>query len=104
MIEPRDSGQIGVLVVALATVTLLVAQGLARFGDALVDAARAQSVADAVALAVAGGRHDVVGDLTRDLHATVVDVLGDDEVTVRVVVNGRVAVSRAVATGAATTP
>lgn len=104
MIESRDSGQIGVLVIAVAAVVLVVVQGMARFGDALVDSARAQSVADAVALAVAGGRPEVVGDLTRGPDATVVDVLGDDEVTVRVVVNGRVAVSRAVGSGAATTP
>ena len=63
MTPPRDSGQIGVLVVAVAAVVLVVVQGMVRFGDTLVDAARAQSTADAIALAVAARRADVVDEL-----------------------------------------
>ena len=98
MSRPRDSGQIGVLVVALAAVVLVVVQGLVRFGDALVDSARAQSGADAVALAVAAGRADEVDDVIRVLDAAVVEVVGEAEVTVRVSIDGRVAVSRAATT------
>lgn len=98
MTSQRDSGQIGVLVVALAAVSLVVVQGVVRFGDALVDMARAQSAADAVALAVAAGRADVIDDVIRGLGATVVEVVGVDEVTARVSVDGRVAVARAAST------
>ena len=98
MIPSRDSGQIGVLVVALAAVCLAVVQGMVRFGDAVADSARAQSVADAVALAVAAGRPDVVDRVTDDHGAVVVNVEESDDaddVTVRVSVNGRPAVARA---------
>lgn len=98
MITSRDSGQIGVLVVAVAAVVLAVVQGLVRFGDALVDSARAQSGADAVALAVAAGRADVIDDVIRGLGATVVEVTGVDEITARVSVDGRQAIARAVTT------
>ncbi len=101
MTSPRDSGQIGVLVVAVAAVALVVVQGMVRFGDALVDSARAQSLADVVALAVAAGRSDVI-DRVIDAHgAIVMDVeeSGDaNDVTVRVSVNGRAAVARAATT------
>ena len=98
MTPRRDSGQIGVVVVALAAVALVVVQGLVRFGDALVDAARAQSVADAVALAVAAGHSSVSEDLIDDHDATIVSISGDDEVTVRVSVGGRTAEARAATT------
>jgi Flp pilus assembly protein TadG len=93
--SPRDSGHIGVLVIALAAVCLVVVQGMVRVGDALADAARAQSVADAVALAVAAGRADVVDQVIDDLGAVVVDVDDADDVTARVAVGGREAVARA---------
>ena len=101
MTSPRDSGQIGVLVVAVAAVCLAAVQGMVRFGDALADSARAQSVADAVALAVAAGRSDVIDQVIGDLESVVIDVeeSGDaDDVTVRVSVNGRAAVARAATT------
>jgi Flp pilus assembly protein TadG len=96
--SPRDSGQIGVLVVAVAAVCLAVVQGMVRFGDALVDSARAQSVADAVALAVAAGRADVVDQVIDDRDVSIVSIDDDQDVTVRVAVNGRSAVARAVST------
>jgi hypothetical protein len=74
---------------------------MVRFGDAVADSARAQSVADAVALAVAAGRSDVIDRVIDDHGAVVVGVeeSGDaDDVTVRVSVNGRVAVARAATT------
>ena len=98
MIASRDSGQIGVLVVTVAAVVLAVVQGMVRFGDALVDSARAQSGADAVALAVAAGRADVIDDVIRSMGAMVVEVVGVDEITVRVSVDGRQAIARAVTT------
>jgi hypothetical protein len=97
----RDSGQIGVLVVAAAAACLAVVQGMVRFGDALVDSARAQSVADAIALAVAAGRPDVVDRVIDDHEEVVVKVeeSGEaDDVTVRVSVNGREADARAATT------
>lgn len=98
MTASRDSGQIGVLVVAVAAVVLVVVQGLVRFGDALVDSARAQSVADAVALAVAAGRAAVVDDLTRGSGIVVQQIDERADVTVRVSVDGRAAVARAATT------
>ena len=98
MTASRDSGQIGVLVVAVATAVLAVVQGMVRFGDVLVDSARAQSGADAVALAVAAGRADVIDDVLRSLGASVVKVTGVDEITARVSVDGRHAIARAVTT------
>jgi Flp pilus assembly protein TadG len=94
----RDSGQIGVLVVALAAVCLAVVQGMVRFGDALVDSARAQSVADAVALAVAAGRSDVIDRVIDGGDVSIVSIDDDQDVTVRVSVNGRVAIARAATT------
>jgi Flp pilus assembly protein TadG len=96
--SPRDSGQIGVLVVTVAAVCLAVVQGFVRFGDALADSARAQSVADAVALAVAAGRADVVDQVIDDRDVSIVSIDDDQDVTVRVAVNGRSAVARAVST------
>jgi Flp pilus assembly protein TadG len=96
--SPRDSGQIGVLVVAVAAVCLAVVQGMVRFGDALVDSARAQSVADAVALAVAAGRSDVIDQVIDGRDVSIVSIDDDQDVTVRVSVNGRAAVARAVST------
>jgi hypothetical protein len=96
--SPRDSGQIGVLVVALAAVCLAVVQGFVRFGDAVVDSARAQSVADAVALAVAAGRPDVVDRMVDGRNVSIVSIDDDRDVTVRVSVNGRVAIARAATT------
>ncbi len=101
MTSSRDSGQIGVLVVAAAAACLAVVQGMVRFGDALVDSARAQSVADAIALAVAAGRPDVVDRVIDDHEEVVVKVeeSGEaDDVTVRVSVNGREADARAATT------
>lgn len=92
------------LVVALAATALAVVHGMVRFGDSLVDSARAQSVADAVALAVAAERADVVPRVIEVLDATVIDVVGDDVVTVRVSVDDRVAMSRAINSWAVTTP
>lgn len=91
----------------MAAVALAVVQGSARFGVALADAARAQSVADAVALALAAGASDVVEELTSDPRAVITDVEwhGSDEVTVRVEFDGRSAMARAAGTfGAADTP
>ena len=99
MTPSRDSGQIGVLVVALSAVALVVLQGLVRFGDALVDSARAQSVADAVALAVAAGRADVVDELTRGFGLVVQRIDEGADVIVRVTVDGRGATARAATTG-----
>lgn len=98
MTPRRDSGQIGVVVVALAAIALAVVQGMVRFGDALVDTARAQSVADAVALAVAAGEDGVVDHLLHDHDATIVSISGDDDVTVRVSIGGRTAAARAATT------
>ena len=98
MTSTRDSGQIGVLVVALAAVSLVVVQGVVRFGDALIDAARAQSAADAVALAVAAGRADLTEVLSESLAADVVSIDGSVDVTVRMVVDGRTAMARAAST------
>ena len=98
MTSPRDSGQIGVLVVATAAVCLAVVQGFVRFGDALVDSARAQSAADAVALAVAAGRSDVIDRVIDGRGVSIVSIDDDQDVTVRVSVNGRAAVARAVST------
>jgi Flp pilus assembly protein TadG len=91
----RDSGQIGVLVVAVAAVCLAVVQGMVRFGDVLVDSARAQSVADAVALAVAARRADAVDRMVDGRDVSIVSIDDDQDVTVRVSVNGRVAIARA---------
>lgn len=98
MTSARDSGQIGVLVVALAAVSLVVVQGMVRFGDALVDTARAQSAADAVALAVAAGRSDLTAVLSEGLAADVVSIDIGVDVTVRMAVDGRTAMARAVST------
>lgn len=98
MTSTRDSGQIGVLVVALAAVSLVVVQGVVRFGDALIDAARAQSAADAVALAVAAGRADLTEVLSESLAADVVSIDGGVDVTVRMSVDGRTAMARAAST------
>ncbi len=98
MTSTRDSGQIGVLVVALAAVSLVVVQGVVRFGDALIDVARAQSAADAVALAVAAGRADLTEVLSESLAADVVSIDGGVDVTVRMSVDGRTALARAAST------
>jgi len=94
----RDSGQIGVLVVAVAAVCLAVVQGFVRFGDAVVDSARAQSVADAVALAVAAGRAEAVDRVIDGRDVSIVSIDDGQDVTVRVAVGGRKAVARAVST------
>ena len=98
MTRSRDSGQIGVLVVAAAAIVMAAVQGSVRFGDALVDTARAQSVADAVALAVAAERSDVLDDLTRGSGVVVQQIDQRADVTVRVSVDGRAAVARAAST------
>ena len=99
MTPSRDSGQIGVLVVAVAAVCLAVVNGMVRFGDAVADSARAQSVADAVALAVAAGRSDVIDRVIDGRDVSIVSIADEsDDVTVRVSVNGRSAVARAVST------
>jgi Flp pilus assembly protein TadG len=77
---------------------LAVVQGFVRFGDAVVDSARAQSVADAVALAVAAGRPDVVDRMVDGRNVSIVSIDDDRDVTVRVSVNGRVAIARAATT------
>jgi Flp pilus assembly protein TadG len=77
---------------------LAVVQGFVRFGDAVVDSARAQSAADAVALAVVAGRPDVVDRMVDGRDVSIVSIDDDQDVTVRVSVNGRVAIARAATT------
>ncbi|MBU3704930.1 MAG: hypothetical protein FGM42_11275 [Ilumatobacteraceae bacterium] len=47
----RDDGQAGILCLAVIAVLLIATQQMARLGGMVADAARAQSVADAVAVA-----------------------------------------------------
>lgn len=83
-----------------ALVTLVVAAafltGVGRLGDAVVDQARAQSIADAVALVAAEKGVDearVVAIANRN-HDPMIEFLGGD-VRVTVEVDGRVAIARA---------
>lgn len=98
MTSRRDSGQIGILVVALAAVVLVVVQGVADFADALIDSARAQSAADAVALAVAADRPDVADRLAVTVGATVLTIDRGVDTVVRTSVDGRTALARAATT------
>ena len=92
----RDSGQIGVLAIALTVVVLVATQGLVRVGSSIADRARAQSVADAVALAVASDRSDLTPTLVDDQRARVLYVTErDGGVTVRVRVGEASATARA---------
>lgn len=92
----RDSGQIGVLVVALSAVVLVAVQGLVRVGDVITDRARAQSVADAVALAVVSDRSDLIPELVHDARATVASLdERDGDVTVQIRVGTSSATARA---------
>jgi len=92
----RDSGHISVLTIALTVVVLVATQGLVGVGSAIVDRARAQSVADAVALAVASDRSDLTPALVDDPRASVVFVSErDGGVTVRVRVRQVSATARA---------
>lgn len=80
--------------VALAVVVLLAVQGLVRVADVVTDRARAQGVADAVSLAVASNRSDVISALVHDTQATVVSL---DEREGDVIVEIRVGTSSATA-------
>ena len=92
----RDSGQVGVLTIALAVVVLVATQGLVQVGSTITDRARAHGVADAVALAVASGRSDVISALVRNVQASVVSLDDrDGDVTVEVRVGSSSATARA---------
>lgn len=98
----RDSGQIGVVIVALAVVVLVATRGVSAVGSTVAEGARAQGIADSVALALASGRSDVVRSLVRSSGA-VVSIVDDSDfegdVTVRVSVGDSVAVARATTSG-----
>lgn len=81
--------------VALVAAALLVS-GVGRLGEAAIDAARAQSAADAVALAAVDGGHDQAQRIARldGAHVLGIDSILDD-VLVEVEVNGRTAMARA---------
>lgn len=81
--------------VALVAAALFVS-GVGRLGEAVVDAARAQSAADAVALAMADGGRDQARRIARLDGADVlrIDSIVDD-VLVEVEVKGRTAMARA---------
>ena len=92
----RDSGQIRVLVVAVSAVVLVAVQGLVRVGNAITDRARAQSVADAVALAVVSDRSDLIPELVHVGRATVASLdERDGDVTVQIRVGTSSATARA---------
>lgn len=92
----RDSGQAAVLTIALAVVVLASTHGLVRVGSAIIDRARADGVADAVALAVASGRSDVISALVRNTQATVASLNErDGDVIVQVRVGASLATARA---------
>ena len=96
----RDSGQIGVVVIALAVVVLVATRGVSAVGSTVAERARAQGIADSVALAFASGRSDVVRSLVRSSGAVVLIVDDTDfDVTVRVSVGDSVAVARATTNG-----
>lgn len=96
----RDSGQIGVVVIALAVVVLVATRGVSAVGSTVAERARAQGIADSVALALASGRSDVVRSLVRSSGAVVLIVDDTDfDVTVRVSVGDSVAVARATTSG-----
>lgn len=96
----RDSGQIGVVVIALAVVVLVATRGVSAVGSTVAERARAQGIADSVALALASGRSDVVRSLVRSSGAVVLIVDDTDfDVTVRVSVGDSVAVARATTNG-----
>lgn len=99
-LDRRDSGQIGVVVVALAVVVLVATRGVSAVGSTVAERARAQGIADAVALALASGRSDVVRSLVGSSGA-VVSIVDDTDfdVTVRVSVGDSVAVARATTNG-----
>lgn len=95
----RDRGQAAiVLVVVVAVLTVVFVAALAEFGGLVVDRTRAQSVADAAALAsVEGGRSAAV-DIAGRNGGEVVNWRrgpGRDEVTVVVRVGDATAVARA---------
>lgn len=95
----RDRGQAAVLVVCVAAVLLVaVLAALATMGRTVLDRQRAQTAADAAALAsVDGGRGDAV-ELAGRHGATVVSWQagpGPDEVTVVVRVGDVTAIARA---------
>ena len=96
----RDSGQIGVVVIALAVIVLVATRGVSAVGSTVAEGARAQGIADSVALALASGRSDVVRSLVRSSGAVVLIVDDTDfDVTVRVSVGDSVAVARATTSG-----
>ena len=96
----RDSGQIGVVVIALTVVVLVATRGVSAVGSTVAERARAQGIADSVALALASGRSDVVRSLVRSSGAVVLIVDDTDfDVTVRVSVGDSVAVARATTSG-----
>ncbi len=92
----RDPGQIGVLVVALAAVVALAIQGLVQVTDVIIDHARAQSVTDAVTLAVASNRPDVIPALVGGVNATLASLDDrDGDVIVQVRIGSSSATARA---------
>jgi hypothetical protein len=95
----RDAGQAAILVVMVAAVLLVAVMGaIATMGRTTLHRARAQTAADAAALASVGGDIDDARRLADAHGATVVSWArgpGPDEVTVIVSVSGVRAVARA---------
>ena len=82
----RDNGQVGILCLGVIAVLLVATQQMTRLGGVVVDAARAQSVADAVALAAVESGEVSARRIALRNDAHVVSIV-DWSGTVEVVVN-----------------
>lgn len=83
----RDNGQAGILCLGVIAILLMATDQMVRLGGAVVDAARAQSVADVVALAAVESGEAVVYRVARHNDAEVMSIVewaGTVEVMVKV--------------------
>lgn len=92
----RDTGAASVLVVAVIVVLSTLSLAVGRFGRRLHDTARAQTAADAAALAGALGGRARAAELAAANHAVLVSFIElDAGVRVVVSVDGAVAIAQA---------
>lgn len=90
----RDNGQAGILCLGVIAILLMATDQMVRLGGAVVDAARAQSVADVVALAAVESGEAVVYRVARHNDAEVMSIV-EWAGTVEVMVNVGGVVGRA---------
>ena len=90
----RDNGQAGILCLGVIAILLMATDQMVRLGGAVVDAARAQSVADVVALAAVESGEAVVYQVARHNDAEVMSIV-EWAGTVEVMVNVGGVVGRA---------